>query len=454
MLIKTPEFEATFLNHMYNWITINRKVPMQIKGSYTVKQYGEPISDIDLQALVYYNDNLPQIIYNIISKNIGNPNSPFFFIQLGVGRYKGFQLPWTIDNYGGCDYNPQKVKEWFSIFSSKNLVPSSIIEYIQEKLFGNTITIRNLIDIENTLLPYSEINWSPTDIKRGFLDKNNERYYLLDAFKTETPVLEYVYRYNNQFIAIDVGLVDKRYRTGQTDAAYKHYTQNWYKILKSYRWKVKREYQAELLRRTGEVNNLIALSYEIELFSRIQLIPKFPYYFVFKNHLMYDLKQMGFPPDKTYLEKTERQVQDQINDKLEKYVQEFVPMLDPKYKKSIVRQLERGEEAQNPVNQQQLIERYDVGIRCPFFPSDIEEYEALSNLAVRINLPIDLVVTCFSKISTETKTSLKELVQSLGQNNYSLSILENGVVLRENTQDLDIYPLNYLNGIRTFIMIN
>lgn len=453
MLIKTPEFEATFLNDAYNWITINRKVPLQLKGSYKLKQYGEPITDIDLQALVYFSDNLPQILYNIIRKNINNPNSPFSFIELGIGRYKGFQLPWTIDEEGGCQYNPQKVKEWFSDFSSKELVPSSVIDYIQGKLFGEYITIRNLIDIEKALIPYSEINWSPEDIRRGFIDKNRERYYILDSFKTKTPVLKYVYRYNNQFIPIDVAMIDKKHRNELPDAMYKYYTQNWYKVLKSYRWKIKPEFQPELIRRTDEVSNLIALTYKIKLFSRIQKIDNFPYYSIFKENLMNDLKHMGYPQSVDNLGEIDRQIQSQINDKLEKYVQEFVPMLDPKYKSSIVKQLERGEEAQNPVNQQTLVERYAVGIRCPFFPADIEEYETLSSLAVRLNLPIDLVVNCFSNIATETKTPLKDLVQSLGQNNYSLSILENGVILREDTQDLGTYPLEQLNTLRLVILI-
>ena len=454
MLIKTPEFESTFLDDI-NFITINRKVPLQIKGSYKIKQYQEPITDIDLQALVYYNDILPRIIYNIINKNNTNTNSPFTFIQLGVGRYKGFELPWTIDNNGGCNYNPQKVKEWFSKFSSKNLVPSSVIDYIKDKLFGESITIRNLINIENALLPYSEIKWSPEDINRGFIDKNGERYFLLDAFQTETPVLEYIYRYKDSIIPIDVGLVDKRHKTEQIDAMYKHYTQNWYKILKNYRWKVKPEFQSELLKKTGEVNNLIAINYQIELLSRLEKIPQISSDIKtsLKNSIIKDLKQIGFFFDENNLSDTERKIEDQINNKLEKYVQEFIPMLDNKYKSTIIKQIERGEEAQNPVKQQILNSRHDVGIRCPFFPTDIEEYDILSELAVRLNLPIDFVVNCFSKTATETKTNIKDLVQSLGQNNYSISILDNTVVLREGTQELETYSLDNLNILRIFILI-
>ena len=453
MLIKTPEFEANFLADVSKWITINKRRPLHLKGSYLVKQYGEVISDIDLEGFVDYRDNFHQFLYNIIRKNISNPKSPFSFIQLGVGRYDGFKLPWSVDNNGGCDYNPQKVKEWFSEFSNKNLVPQSVIKYIREKLFSEYINIRNLIDIETTLLPYSEINWSPKNIQDGFIVKNGKRYYLIDAFKTETPVLEYIYSYDNQFIAIDLGLVDKNYRTRQTDAMYKYYTQNWYKVLKNYRWKIKPEFQPELLEKTGEVNKLIALRYEIELFSRIQKIPNFSYYFIFKSQLINDLKQLGFSSDEKSFENTEREIEAQINDKLENYVQYFIPMLDHKYKSSIIQQLERGQEAQNPVNQQQLNERHAVGIKCPFFQTDTEEYEILSKLAVRLNLPTDFVVNCFSKIAIETKIPLQELVQTFAQNNYSISILESNVILRKDTQELGIFPLNQLNILRIFVLV-
>lgn len=454
MLIKTPEFEARFLANVQNWITINRKAPLRLKGSYKVKEYGEPITDIDLNSFVYFSNNLPKILYNNIRKNNDNPNSPFFFIELGVGRYKGFQLPWVIDEEGGCQYNPQKVKEWFSDFSEKNLVPSSVIDYIQGKLFGEYITISNLIDVEKALIPYSEIKWFPEDIQRGYIDKNGERYHILDTFKQKTPVLKYVYRYNSQFVPIDVALIDNQYRVELPDAMYKYYTQNWYKILKSYRWKVKKEFRPDLYRTINEVDKLIALSYEIKFFFLIQKLPNFTYYHILKNNVINDLKQLGFSPLIENLEETNRQLNTQINDKLEKRVQEFIPILEPEYKNSIILQLERGEEAQNPVNQQQLNERYSVGIKCPFFPTDIEDYETLSKLAVRLNLPTDLVVNCFSKVATETKTPLENLVQSLGQNNYSLSILEDSVILREDILHIGVYPIDQLNTIRQLILIS
>lgn len=448
MLIKTREFDAKFTNDL-KWITINQKHPLKQKGSYKLKEWGEPLSDIDLQADVYFNKKLIDIIYHIITR----PHSPFTFIQFGVGRYNGFQLPWTIDDYGDCEYNPENVKNWYQYFFKQNLVPTDLLNYIYEKLFSDNMTIRNLLDVENAILPYSEINWSVDDIRRGFIIKDGVKYFLLEAMKTETPVLEFVYKFNDQFIAIDMGLVDKNYIVRFQDNMYKYYTQNWYKILKGFRWKVKPEYQPQLLKDTSQVTRILAINAEIDLLKRVQQIPYYQDLSELITNVKKDLASIGINMDSEDFDQIEDRLNNDINNVLEQYVWEYMAVLQPHYRKNIIRQFARGIESSDLVNQEILRERYDTGVHCPFFPTNMKDHDLLYDLSNRMDLPTMEVMDCFSQAAIERKTTIENVMNIVGKNDLSILISENDVILRDGTKTLGKYPKSDLSKLRKIVLL-
>jgi len=219
-VIKTKIFDQQ-LNNNISWITINKHQPLQLLGSYKVKEWGDIITDIDYQARVHLTPGLINIITNIVSKNKSG-KSPFTFLHMTVGKYDGYEVPWTIDETGGCDFDPKLAKEWFELFKTQNLVTPNDLKYIEGKLFNENMKIQNLIDIGYALWQHFLIVWNLDDIRRGFVEHKGKRYYLLEQMKTKIPVLKFVYHYqDNQYVSIDLSLMDKKYKLGATMNTYR-----------------------------------------------------------------------------------------------------------------------------------------------------------------------------------------------------------------------------------------
>jgi hypothetical protein len=267
MIIKTPEFEAKLYNDL-QWININRKIPLIFKGSYKIKIYGDVLTDIDIQCNVHYTQSLFSIIHNIINKNRNNL-SPFTFLRMVVGKYEEFKLPWVIDNNGGLSFNVENAKKWLSNIKEKKLVSKIIVEEMEKKLCDSNILTRYLIEIEKELLPYSDIVWEQKDILKGYKLVRGIVYNLMLEMKSTTPVIEYLYRYNNQFINIDFALVDKNFLLEPSRKMYCFYTNDVYKIMKKFRWKLKAEYRDEYLKLMKKVDPFISIKYQVNTIKNL-----------------------------------------------------------------------------------------------------------------------------------------------------------------------------------------
>lgn len=428
MIIKNQEFDSKFQQNLHI-LTINKKNPIQQKGSYTLKNIGEPISDIDIQQYVYFNKTLISIICNMLLGRLNNIECPFIFIRLAVGRYKGFELPWVIDEVGSCDYNPEKVKEWYINFSNKKMVPNEILDKIYERLFMNDINIYDLLKVEDMIEPYAEIVWNVADICRGFVIKDNIRYFLLNEMKTETPVLEFLYKYENNYISIDLGLVDRNYTVKPKDKMYKYYTLSYYKILKSYRWKVYPDYRNQLLLDTNKVGKLLALVNEIDMLSRMKSCIDTKIVNDVTQIILFDLKKNGYNYANVnnifYLEKI---IRTEIDNQLSMYVWEYIDKLQEIYKLDAINSLKRGIIAQISVSQKELSERYSVGIKCPFFTEMNVEIDILEDLSRRSNIQMYKLVDCCIEVSKERNITFNKVLSIFGKNNYHIEYTDDKFV--------------------------
>ena len=98
-----------------------------------------------------------------------------------------------------------------------------------------------MIDVQEILDRYNTIKWFLPDIKKGVKNIKGTTYVLLDELKKEVgPILNSIYT-----VSVDIGLVDKRYRQPIWSRMYKYYTENWYKILKSYKKLISKDYESE-----------------------------------------------------------------------------------------------------------------------------------------------------------------------------------------------------------------
>lgn len=382
-------------------------------------------------------------------------NSPFTFIHMAVGRYVGYEVPWTIDDRGGCQFDPERAKRWFQWFRTQNSVSSVTLKYIEHKLSGD-MTIKDLIDIENALHPYAEIIWSEDDIRRGFVVRYGTKYFLLQEMKTETPVLEYLYEYQGSYVAVDVGLVDKNYKVPPSGAMYRFYMQDWYKVLKTMRWKVEDQYKDEYFAEMIKINTLSALKYQVELVLKIQkgnTLPQNRFDRLY-NQTLEELKQVGIELSGRELIQISHLLYERINEELKNKVMYFAELVGENERAKVILRLKRGVEAQIPTSQEKMRQRHNAGIQCPFFPTDMEEYEKLLDLAQRMDMNPDLVVNCFSDSAIKLGKPVHEVVDELVKDN-GLSVREEGdeVVLYQHGTVKGRYALGDKSKLQAYVLL-
>ena len=365
MIIKNIEFDKQ-LYYDLQWININKNKPLKIKGSYIVKKYGDILSDIDIQANIYFTPSLLKVLYNIIKKNSCD-RSPFTFIHLIVGKYKEFNLPWKIDNDCEYYYNIEKTKQWFLSLQRQQLVPILLLKFIYIKLFSTKIKISNLIDVEKALYIYSGILWEKQDILNGYKYVRGIRYILLEEMKYETPVIEYLYSYKDTYINIDFALVDRMFISTPTDKSYAYYTNDFYKIMKTFRWKLKPQYKQEYLNTMKKVEVFIAIKYKINTIQTIlshhskrygkdKIIMELKFNKLL-NNLHIDLHNVNFLLENKphFLNEINDKIQEYVNDKLKNNIIYYVDKLSNKDDiKKLNNFLIIGVKSQQPISQKKL----------------------------------------------------------------------------------------------------
>jgi len=402
MIIKTKDFNDNFLFDLREILSNNNT--SIIKGSYKIKENGDYITDIDIEENVKYSQRL---IDNLIHKIVNS--SSFIFIHLNMGIKKEFILPWNIDNEGGCKYDPKVVAYWYKNFKQMNLVPKTVYEYIENKLFLDTISIKSLIDVEDKLQKYSGLYWKLEDIKKGYITFLDTTYKLLDIMKIDQPVLEFIYKYNNDYCLVDIAIVDKNYKYGFEHNMYKYYTQDWYKIMKLFRWKIKKQYQREYLTIMKTIDIFIAILSKftlIEYVSEYKLLPIKE----FKN-IEIDIKTHLKKIDIKFTKSTKEILKNKVNEYLEKYIDYFKHKLNDNFINEFNIQYNRGLEAQILLSRKIINKRVKNNIKCPFFSIDIKEYKKLYKICRKLKLDINTIVKCFEKISNEMNVKIHELLE-------------------------------------------
>lgn len=451
MIIKTPEFDAELKQNMVD-ITINKKRPFVLKGSYRIKKMGSVITDIDWTAYVALTPKLLEIIANIVNK--AKRGKKFYFIHLTCGEFKEIEVPWII-NDDGCQFNLDLAKQWFDQFKKTNIVPSEVIEYIRNKLFQSELKVVDLIDIEIILHPYLSIKWKEEDIRKGYIKRGNNTYNLLELMKTQRTVMKYIYLFKDyQFVPMDVGLIDKNYPETQPPQSPMYYREDCYKILKSFKWKLNEKDRDQYFEVMDKVENLISIKYEIQTLKRIISGKVFSTDVINRitNNINDELQKLDIDSKGKKLEQLDLVLYDKVNDILCSYIRYFIIKIKPTEREKVERYFQREIEAQIPTSTEILIERTKRGIRCPFFESD-KEINPLAILAIRLGMKPDKVIKCFTSVSKRYKMPVSELINiSVGSNDLYLAKFGSQVILYQGDKQVGVFPLDQLTEIQSRVL--
>ena len=396
MLIKTQYFVKKLNSKLYQY-SFNKKQPLSLKGSF---QYTTYISDIDFTAYVYFNDTFIKILIHKI-KNLKD----FRFMYLNAGSYDDLKVPWVIYSEGGCDFNLENTKIWFNHFKLQNIIRIDSYDQIERILNKKFLIIGDLIDIQEILDGYKTIRWFLPDIIKGTKTVRKHTYVLLEELKIEEgPVLNGVYIDGRDIVSVDIGLVDKRYRQPIWSRMYKYYTENWYKILKSYKKLISKDYENEYRK------VMSTLEYDNALLAEANLLNNLMKYNVVGqdgiNYVAQDLKKnLEKEGIKTFdLKEVVNILTTRLNNKSKPYVDYFLDKLEYYGKIKTYQRLRLTELAKILTSRKKLVERRKGGIECPFFESNIDQH--INNIASRLMVDQDKWYRCLRKVS---KSQGKEL---------------------------------------------
>jgi len=417
MLIKTEQFDKALSYHLRQ-LAINTQKPVDMKGSYKIKPYGSYITDIDLSQYVMANDGLLRRLVQIIERL-----RDFVFLRLHCGTYELFEIPWEIDNEGGCFYDPKMGQEWYKNIEKSGLVDQVTLSTIRDLVFSDKMTIADLPKIRQITRPYGEILWDKEDIRRGYKEFQGKKVFLLHEMKKgHTTVVRYLYRYRGDYVMVDFSLVDRKYLLFPS-MFQSYYTQNWYKIFKSYKWYLKREYMSEF------VEVLKVLEKYTALLNRIKIASMLRKYKIgskedlssVENDCKIWMTELGA--------KNEEDIEKRIAEISKERAMYFRPKVQEKFRELVLKYHLRMEESLQPRTQKQLETAYKKGRLCPFFSIQKEDFSYLVKLAERILFDPKTMLDCFSDAVEKLDVDPFFLLNTVFKKNTLYLRKENGKIL-------------------------
>lgn len=425
MLVKGKRFHKKFFSdfkHVYSG-------KISVAGSYKIKKPGEIITDIDISLKLQYGNLLPKFIELFIKKAEKNN---FIFIGISAGDQKEFEVPWTIDTKGGCDFNLEQSQIWFNNFAKLKLIPDSILKNIEIKLTHN-MKIKDIIDIEKTLHSFGKIIWTLEDISKGYVIKNNIKYNFLETLK-DGHVLKFAYIFENKFCPVDIGVLQH----GKENFTY-YYSKNYYKIMKLYRWKLDLNYLEEYLNVMNQITYMIAVKYQIELYDRLKMFSP-----VYAEQLIKTFPTILQPLNLEYSPNTKQIIDDYVDNYLAQYVEYFYNRLKPEHKYEFLLYYKRGLEAQIPVSQEEIRKREKKGLKCPFFPTNAKEFNWILELSLRSQLDFEQLMKCILDTAEKFNIPVNDVIKTIGRN--ELEIQDNSIIYKNRiiTSSKDIKYLQTL----------
>ena len=162
----------------------------KIGGSFRRKS--KYITDVDVSVPdfgIIQTDNLPD---NVI------------FLYLTSGQIK---YPWTIESPTVIlNYNYEEALVYLQKLSLSDDEMNRI-----KSLLSDSPIIDNILLIENMIYQKIKIIWLKEDIQKGFKIVNNNKILLKDSINEVLNILHYFYKFDNNYIPIDIGKSGKHY---------------------------------------------------------------------------------------------------------------------------------------------------------------------------------------------------------------------------------------------------
>ena len=188
---------------------------------------------------------------------------------------------------------------------------------------------------------------------------------------------------------------------------YKYYTKNWYEILKSYKKLISKDFEQEYrsVMKTFELDNSILG--QTKLLESILKYNVFPPEKIFK--VSHNVKQLlsSIGLNSLNLNDIIKELINILNNRAKPFVDYFLDKLqNPKILTYM--KLRLLEISNIPTNKKLLVERFNKGIKCPFFEEYIDEY--LNTMSSKLMIDKTLFKSCLKKISDKKHISIQDVI--------------------------------------------
>jgi hypothetical protein len=452
MLIKTEVFDRVLNSELYQ-ITINKNQPLIKRGSYKIKPIGSVITDIDLAQFVYANPGLIARLNQILDSL--PRKGTFIFTRLHCGMYSDFTPPWSVDGKGSCVYDPKQAQEWYRQLRGKNVMDEKSYKSIENKLFSSDMTIKDLLEIKQIIRPFSEILWDREDIRKGYKVFLGQKYNLIDLMqKGHVTVLRYLYKYGHEYVSIDFGLVDKKY-IKEPSILHEYYRGNIYKIFKSYKWYLQKEYFDQYLNVMKDLENFTGLLNRVKLIStvvRYKILPEREI-----NYLIDDAAKQAKILGMKYSLEITSQTEKALNARIQEIVQSnrkyFRERIQDRFKKEVMSYELRSAEAIIPVSQKLIATRVKQGMSCPFFQVDLSDFQYLVKLSERTLINPVNMLNCVSMAAKTFDIDVSLLIKTVfDQNEFYLKEVGDEILLEEKGKVIEKVPKNKIKKLQLKIL--
>jgi len=419
MLIKTEEFDKRIRKDIAQ-LTMNYNFPPKIQGSYELRPFGSIITDIDLQESVRVFENLHTELYRIFLRK-GN----FQFVQLFCGTFDQFIPPWyvgrSIEKFSQdsslCRYEPKKAEKWLK--NMKGEMDQETYKKISNILLGEKLTLGDLLGIRDILENYGRILWTLEDVRIGYKENSGKKYYLEELMrKGHVTTAMFLYKYEDNYCTADVSYVDRKYMIFPSSINY-YYKNEYYRILKSYKWYLHEEFRGEYTETMVKLGIFSAILNRLKLL-RNKMVPENIRKEIQKD-VQKETEKLGIKSDKNL----DKIVKFQLNIRAKKYAEYYRNKIQEKYEPMLQRYETLQKLADIPITRKIIEERKAKNLECPFFAIENRDLDYLVDLSVRIKIPYKTLFSCFLDISEKYDIDLQLIINALFLRN-SLSIKSTG----------------------------
>lgn len=397
MIRKTARLYNTLMSKI-DQIRIDTRVgkDLVLTGSFKDEET-EYVTDIDFTQHTTFNDTLQKALVRKL-KNLQN-NSDFYFMYLKAGINESLKPPWKISSFEGCDFNLERALSWLQDLKDRRLIDMYKYKQIFDILNKDSLKIIDLINIDKIL--DRGIRWEYKDIKRGHKVVQGRTYNFIDSLKG-SAVLNFIFAYEtetgeDEYVGIDVGLADKRYKREFDKYLYPFYQKDWYLIFKRMRKYILPEYKEDYYNDFREFNFYNALT------SKIDLLIHMKEYEVLNdeefNRIDDDLRdEIRTGIRHLPLKQLFQIYRNKMFEMAKPLINKYYDKLDEEGKRKFKSYLKLIFLSDIDTSRDLIIKRQNRGIKCPFFT---KEREFIADIASKTNISKSLLYNCFYDITSK-----------------------------------------------------